>query len=100
MQSLTYSQIQILVSNNQLTPGELYYITDKNVILTAISNNQFSAKGIYLYSHGAKAWGAIQLIYGELGGTINTITVNSVNIMSSAQSYIASTYTNADTEKW
>ena len=92
MQSLTYSQVQILVSNNQLTPGELYYITDKNVILTAISNNQFSAKGIYLYSHGAKAWGAIQLTDGT-GGSVNTITVNGTNIMSGIRTYIASTYT-------
>ena len=91
MQSLTYSQAQTLIANNQLTPAELYKITDKNVILTAISTNQFSTNGIYLYSHGAKAWGAIQLT-GGTGGSVNTIKVNGINVMAGSVSYHSNSY--------
>lgn len=91
MTTLTYSEAQTLVNNNELSPGGLYYITDKNVILTAISSNQFSTKGIYLYSHGAKAWGAIE-ITGGTSGSVNSITVNSVNLMSSSESYESTAY--------
>ncbi len=40
-ESLTYSEAQTLVSNDELTPNALYYITDKSVVLKAINSNQY-----------------------------------------------------------
>jgi hypothetical protein len=90
-ESLTYSEAQILVSNSELTPNAMYYITDKNVVLTAISSTQFAMQGIYLWGYGVKSWGAIQ-ITGNTGtsGTVDSITVNGINIISSSVSYNSS----------
>lgn len=82
MTTLTYSEAQSLVNNNELSPGGLYYITDRKVILTAINSNQFSTKGIYLYSHGAKAWGAIELLTWSSNATVDHIYVDADDILS------------------
>ncbi len=84
-ESILYSDAQTLVSNNELTPNALYYITDKNVVLTAIDSNQFSSKGIYLYSSGKKAWGGFLL--GGTSGNVSAITIGSDSLLTSTQTY-------------
>ncbi len=83
--SVSYSEAQSLVSGNNLTPNALYYITNKNVLLTAVNFNQFSSKGIYLYSSGKKAWGGFLL--GGTSGNVSAITIGSDSLLTSTQTY-------------
>ena len=81
----TYSQLQTMVSGATLVTGQLYYISDKNVIIEAINTTQLALNGTYLYQHGRKAWGAFQ-IQGT-SGSVSQITIGSDNLLTATQNY-------------
>ncbi len=84
--SQTYSQMQTLISTSALVPGQMYYVTDKNVILTALSSTQLKKEGTYLYTSGKKAWGAFKIT--GTSGNVSSITINGgSNLLTSTQTY-------------
>jgi len=87
--SVFYSEAQSLVIGNNLTPNALYYITDRNVLLTAVNFNQFSLKGIYLFSSGKKSWGGFLL--GGNSGNVSAITIGIDSLLTSTQIYTFTT---------
>jgi hypothetical protein len=85
--SQTHSQLATLILNSTLVPGQMYYDSDKKVILTALSTTQFSSKGIYLYTRGKKSWGAFKIT--GTTGNVSQITVGSDNLLTATQTYAA-----------
>jgi len=81
--NITYSAASSAISGSTLVVGQLYKITDRNIILLAISNNQFSTSGVYLYSGGIKARASVELAVTPGGsGTVSNLAVGGVTIAS------------------
>jgi hypothetical protein len=92
--SKTYAELTSMVSGSTLVPGQTYFISDKNIYVTATTTNQFATEGFYKYTQGRKAWGAIK-VSGGFGGSasIDNIMVNGDSIMGSPVNYYTETET-------
>lgn len=82
--SLTYAEASALKLSNGLTLGQQYWLTDKNILLRATAANAFTIEGSH--TRELKALGYVDLT-GGTSGEVAGITVDSVSIMSGAESY-------------
>lgn len=81
---ITYANLATLKGSAGLTPGQFYYITDKHIAIQALSTSELSVTGYH--TRAIQAYGWVQLDSGS-SGSVDSITVNSVNIMSSSVSF-------------
>lgn len=82
--SLTMAQASALVVASLLVPGTIYVLTDavanSTISLIAKSTSTFFKNGDWALQTQLKAFGSIELLTGG-AGTVDTITVNGVNIL-------------------
>lgn len=77
----TYAELQIQVTESQLERGQFYYISDKDIIIQATSSNTYAAGALYTTERLSQ--GAVVLTSGA-AGSVDTLTVNNVNIITGA----------------
>ncbi len=80
----TYSQVQTLIANNGLLTGAFYFLSDRNIGVQASSINNLSIAAIHTREIRAVGW--IQINSGD-SGSVNSITVNGVEILSGSVSF-------------
>jgi hypothetical protein len=90
--STTYSNLLNLISSSSLVTGQKYLITDSSyriIIVEAISSSQLNTSATWLKSTNLTGFGWVRLTGGS-SGSVNSITVNSINLMTSAVNYTTS----------
>lgn len=96
--SILKSNLLTLVSTGQLKPKQSYNITDSvvggNIIMTALTNNTLSDDCIWLRPTKLAAFGIVGILSGA-AGSINSVTIDGVNIMSAPVAYTTSLNTTA-----
>jgi len=89
--SKTYSELNAIIvgaslsAGASLTAGQVYYVSDRKIYLTAITTNQFASDGIYEYTKGKKSWCAFN-ISGSVG-SVDSVSINSVELLSTPVEY-------------
>lgn len=91
--SILKSDLLTLVSTSQLKPKQSYSIIDSyhggTIIVTALKNDIINPNGIWIKNTNLCAFGIIGIISGTTG-SVNTLTINGVNIMTSVVNYTTS----------
>ena len=91
--SVTKAQLLTLITNSSLLINNLYSITDSfhggNIVVSTLSNNTIDNNAIWVRPTTLCAFGIIGLTSGA-SGSVNTLTVNGVNIMTAAVNYATS----------
>lgn len=76
----TYAQLSLLAAQGQLVAGLRYLITDRDIIVTAVSGKAFSLQADC--TMGLPAIGSMELLSGT-GGSIDSLLVNGQNLLPS-----------------
>ncbi len=79
--SVTYAALSTMANAAGLTPGLRYWVTDRDILLTATTLSALSIEGDYTMS--LKAQGNVDLLSGT-SGSIDSIEVGGINLLSSA----------------
>ena len=91
--SVTYAELNALIVISALKPKQKYSISNSyhggSVIVTAITGSTLEVNAIWLRNTKLCAFGIIGLIAGS-SGSVNTLTVNGINIMTAAVNYTTS----------
>lgn len=82
--SITYTELALLVSTEQLVPGVRYWISDRGIIVTATSKSSLSIEADHTRS--LKAYAQIKLLTGT-EGSINEVIIDGVNLLSASVAF-------------
>lgn len=91
--TITYAAAAALIAASELVPGVVYGITDAvttgTIYLQANSTTTFFKQGVWAHLTQLKSFGSIDITAGA-AGSVDTITVNGVNILPAPVAYITS----------
>lgn len=82
--SITYAELALLVDSEQLVPGVQYWISDREIIVTATSKASLSIEADH--TRFIKAYGQIKLLTGT-AGSIDAVLIDGVNLIDSSVAF-------------
>jgi photosystem II stability/assembly factor-like uncharacterized protein len=107
---LTYLSASQAISSGSLQTDLTYFITDRNVYLTANSTSSFSDFGYYLYQHGQKSWAAQKLTGSKFdnctvyqsgsNANVNSVYVGTASLFSGSVASVFSTPYYINNKRW
>lgn len=90
---LTYIQAMALKTSWEIRTDRAYYITDKEIILTGISPTDFSLEGHAKFTNWIRSKWGLKLVDGWSLASIDSITVNGVEVLWASVAYTSDIYT-------